>query len=147
MGAAARSQYCNPNPRSGESFAAIPKHLHHKLPLRMHVTSGVVFSTFPVREIASIARIIAQYAAKHTAPARNHRESCNAQWGGGKTACSSVCDCNFFYNCILVHTLHNKKKGGRDPPSKHGSLRQPCPTSHMYPRTTPFLEHLTRVLS
>ena len=140
-------QYCNTNPRSGESFAANPELLHLKLPVRVHVTGGVAFSTCAVRNITSIAHIVSQYAAKHTAPARNHSESCNAQMRGGKAACSSVCGCNMFYNRILVHTRPNKKKGGRDPPSKHGSLRQPCPTSHICPRTTPFLEHLTRVLS
>ena len=55
--------------------------------------------------------------------------------------------CNIFYNRILVHTRpNNKKVEGTHPPSM-----APCvnlsPTSHMYPRTTPFFEHLTRVLS
>ena len=107
----------------------------------------VVVWICPAGALASIAGIMAQYAAKRLAPALRYPKSCNARGGGGEAACSSDCGGNIFYNRILVHTRpNNKKVEGTHPPSM-----APCvnlsPTSHMYPRTTPFLEHLTRVLS
>ena len=111
MGAAAGSQYYNPNPHSGESFAAMPpKHLHLRLPIRMHVTGGVVFSTFPVREIASIARIMAQYAAKHTAPARNHRNTAMRREEGGKRRAAQSAAVIFFTTAFWFTHDPTKKR-------------------------------------
>ena len=149
-GAAATTKFRNRNPRHGESLVAVPPQLHLKLPCRMHCTDLMVFSTFPAGEVASPTRIIVQYAAEHLAPARRYRKSCNAGGGGGgkrRASCNSVCGCNIFYNRILVHTRPNKKKvEGTHPPSLAPCVDL-CSTSHMYPRTTPFLEHLTRAPS
>ena len=49
----------------------------------MHETDLVVVSRYPAGEVASIARIIAQYAAERLAPALRYRKSCNAEGGGG----------------------------------------------------------------